>query len=193
MWTIACCRQINLHEWPWLSDLDLQSLKGNVRVKVSWTLRKIWIDTKQVQMHSLYYTVYAMSFWKLSISHLACCLQRFGGRKCFKTGFSAMPLLHWKQPLREQFQHRTWLSWFFLRFLCLQKGHRIRFFFSSGVVAKVKSISSNFCKKKQYISKLYPFVTFAIWWWNTCISFYKMTAISIKNGDHLDLLFWLWR
>lgn len=83
-----------------------------------------------------------------SICQLECCLQRFGVEKCLVIGFSEMAFLHWKQVLRVQFQHRIWLSWFFLRFLCLQKGQRIRLIFSSGFAARATSISTTICRKK---------------------------------------------
>lgn len=83
-----------------------------------------------------------------SICQLECCLQRFGVEKCLVIGFSEMAFLHWKQVLRVQFQHRIWLSWFFLRFFCLQKGQRIRFIFSSGFAARATSISTTICQKK---------------------------------------------
>lgn len=83
-----------------------------------------------------------------SICQLECCLQRFGVEKCLVIGFSEMAFLHWKQVLRVQFQHRIWLSWFFLRFLCLQKGQRIRLIFSSGSAARATSISTTICQKK---------------------------------------------
>lgn len=83
-----------------------------------------------------------------SICQLECCLQRFGVEKCLVIGFSEMAFLHWKQVLRVQFQHRIWLSWFFLRFLCLQKGQRIRLIFSSGFAARATSISTTICQKK---------------------------------------------
>lgn len=76
-------------------------------------------------------------------------MQRFGVEKCLVIGFSEMAFLHWKQVLRVQFQHRIWLSWFFLRFFCLQKGQRIRFIFSSGFAARATSISTTICQKKK--------------------------------------------